>query len=299
MLTDDGHEVVSCETAEAALQMIGDPRAQVDVLITAVEFAAMSGLELCWEARLAVAENPMHIIVLSSSRDENKLAEALDAGADDFILKPPRRSELLARLRAASRLLVAQRDLLHLANFDALTGLRNRRSFFEAMGRCEGGPVSVAIFDVDHFKLVNDRHGHDAGDEVLKEVGRRMAAIDRHVARLGGEEFALLVQGPLDEAGAIAERMRRAMEDAPFLTGAGELQVTASIGVAESPTGRDIAQALKRADVALYASKTGGRNRVTLARSPETTDLALAQVIPLRPEGNRLREAAQRLPCPA
>ncbi len=268
MLADDGYDVVCFESAELALERLRS-EADVDVLITAVEFATMSGLELCWEARIMIdRDNPVYIIVLSSSQDELKLVEALDCGADDFINKPPRKSELLARLRSASRLLQAQRELAHLASYDSLTGLKNRRAFFEELDRYRetSTTMSVVIFDVDYFKQVNDRHGHDAGDDVLREIGRRLVGFDRNFARLGGEEFGLLVKGPLEAAGTIAEAVRVGIAAVPFETCSGVLPITASLGVAERKPGAPFELALKDADVALYASKSNGRNCVTLAR---------------------------------
>lgn len=269
MVTVDGHDIVCSGDADEALAFMHSGQ-EFDVLITAIEFASVSGFELCWEAKLsAEASRPVYVIVLSSSRDELKLVEALDSGADDFISKPPRQSELLARLRAAGRLLAAQHDLIRLANFDSLTGLRNRRSFFDELEKCASfnAPVSVVMLDVDHFKQVNDRHGHDAGDDVLREIGRRAVLIDKGFSRLGGEEFGLLVREPLLSAGEVAERIRKTIMETPFVTCAGELAVTASIGVAERMPGASFENVLKEADVALYASKSGGRNRVTLSRS--------------------------------
>ncbi len=269
MLVDDGYEVICCDTAEAALECLGADET-FDVLITAVEFATMSGLELCWQTRILTdKDRPIYIVVLSSSQDELKLVEALDCGADDFINKPPRKSELLARLRAASRLLQAQRELVYLASYDSLTGLRNRRSFFEDLGRFEAldAAASIMMLDIDYFKQVNDRHGHDAGDDVLREMGQRLVAFDKGFARLGGEEFGLMIKGPITAAGEMAEAIRRKIAATPFQTCSGPLPVTASIGVAER-LGRDkFEHVLKDADIALYASKSAGRNCVTLSRS--------------------------------
>lgn len=269
MVTADGHEVVCSGDADVALDYMrsGQP---FDVLITAIEFATVSGFELCWEAKLCTDQNnPVYVIVLSSSRDELKLVEALDCGADEFITKPPRESELLARLRAAGRLLAAQHDLIRLASYDSLTNLRNRRSFFEELDRCatSDSPVSVMMFDVDHFKKVNDQYGHDAGDDVLREIGRRVVAIDKGFSRLGGEEFALIIKAPLQLAGDLAETIRKTICAEPFETCAGPLAISASIGVAERAPGLPFDLVLKEADVALYASKSGGRNRVTLSRT--------------------------------
>lgn len=269
MVTVDGHDIVCSGDADEALAFMRAGR-EFDVLITAIEFANVSGFELCWEAKLsAEGSRPVYIIVLSSSRDELKLVEALDSGADDFISKPPRQSELLARLRAAGRLLAAQHDLIRLANFDSLTGLRNRRSFFDELEKCLPltTAMSIVMLDVDHFKQVNDRHGHDAGDDVLREIGRRALLIDKGFSRLGGEEFGLLVREPLLSAGEVAERLRKTIMETPFTTCAGELAITASIGVAERMPDASFETVLKEADVALYASKSGGRNRVTLSRS--------------------------------
>ncbi len=122
MLEGDGHQVLTCDSAEAALEILEADEA-IDVLLTAIEFLGMSGLELCWSARLLSGNTrPLCIIVMSASTDELKLAEALDTGADDFIGKPPRKTELLARLRSGKRMLDAQRELIRIASFDALTG---------------------------------------------------------------------------------------------------------------------------------------------------------------------------------
>lgn len=277
ILQEDNHEVILAEDGAVAIQILraGQP---FDVLITAIEFPAMSGFELCWEARLIASQgNPLYVVVMSTSRDEAKLVEALDSGADDFINAPPRKSELLARLRAAGRLLSAHRDLIRLASYDSLTGLRNRRSFFEELETCvfEPGPFSVIVLDVDHFKRINDTNGHEVGDEVLRELGRRAVEIDKGFARLGGEEFGLLVRGGLPAAAERAEMLRRAIASKPFETGNGPLEVTASIGVAQKKAADGFDKALKEADIALYAAKSAGRNRVTLSRTMSEGDFML------------------------
>lgn len=268
MLEGDGHQVVPCPNAETALECL-ELDENIDVLLTAIEFLGMSGLELCWSARLvATTHRPLCIIVMSASTDEGKLAEALDTGADDFIGKPPRKTELLARLRSGKRMLDAQRELIRIASYDALTGLRNRRVFFEMIAEAEAKPdlASVLVLDIDYFKQVNDRYGHDGGDIVLQEVARRLAQIDSRFARIGGEEFSLLVRGPLEMAAVIAEKARREIALLPIKLPSGDLQVTISVGVSQRNPGMTFEQAMKDADIALYASKSGGRNRVTLAR---------------------------------
>lgn len=268
MLEADGHVVASCATAEQALSLLeGDET--IDVLITAIEFLEMSGLELCWSARiLAGTQRPLHIVVMSASTDEMKLAEALDTGADDFIGKPPKKTELLARLRSAQRMIDAQKQLIRVASFDSLTNLRNRRVFFEALEEEEKSSAvsSVLVLDIDYFKQVNDRYGHDGGDLVLKEVANRLRKIDQRFARIGGEEFALLVKGPIEQAAVIAETVRREIAVLPIKLPECEMSTSISVGVAQRMPGTSMNEVMKDADVALYAAKSGGRNRVTLAR---------------------------------
>jgi diguanylate cyclase (GGDEF)-like protein len=241
----------------------------VDALITSAELITMSGMELCWETRLlAGSRRPIYVIMMSSSRDGHKLIEALDSGADDFIGKPPAAEELYARLRAAERLESMHRELIRLATIDPLTGMFNRRAFFEraeeALSR--GDTLSAIMFDIDHFKRVNDVYGHDVGDEAIRGVAHTVAAVAGISGRLGGEEFALLLAGlGLAEAADVAERLRQAVEALRFATPKGEMGLTCSFGVSERKVGDSIDRMLKRADVALYAAKTGGRNRVIAA----------------------------------
>lgn len=169
-----------------------------------------------------------------------------------------------------------ERRLLHLASTDALTGVPNRRAFLEAADHelvrsaRYGRALSVLMLDVDHFKNVNDTQGHDVGDAVLVALAERCQRTVREVdlvGRLGGEEFAILApETPLSNAGILAERLRELLSTMEVSTPSGPLRITVSIGVASRAgvPGETFAGILKRADVALYAAKTGGRNRVVL-----------------------------------
>ena len=169
------------------------------------------------------------------------------------------------------------RRLEHLSRIDPLTALGNRRAFDEALheelarARRTGGPLSLVMIDVDHFKAFNDRHGHIAGDEALADVARVLSGAARtedRACRVGGEEFALLLPGA-DEAAAasVADRLRRGVEDMAGRFG----PVTVSLGVAAWDAGRhgDGAGLRAAADARLYAAKTGGRNRVVADAAPE------------------------------
>ncbi len=245
----------------------------VDALITSAELITMSGMELCWETRLlAGSRRPIYVIMMSSNSDRHRLIEALDSGADDFIGKPPAAEELYARLRAAERLESMHRELIRLATVDPLTGALNRRAFFEraaeALNKCDA--LSAIMLDIDHFKRINDVYGHDVGDEAIREVAHAAASADAILGRLGGEEFALVLAGrALADAVDAAERLRQAVDALRFATPKGEMTLTCSFGVSERAPGDSIDQLLKRADVALYAAKTGGRNRVIAAEASQ------------------------------
>ncbi len=168
-------------------------------------------------------------------------------------------------------------EIYQLATHDPLTGLCNRRHF-DGLADTEiaralrhGRPLSLCMLDIDHFKPINDRHGHACGDEVLRMVGRLLQAHARNedvAARIGGEEFALLLpECGLDDATALAERLREAIAATAFDADGGPLRVTASIGVASIGPGRDArAPLLAAADAALYRAKSEGRNRVRVSQ---------------------------------
>jgi diguanylate cyclase (GGDEF)-like protein len=271
MLTARDHEVRTFADGREALACI---RSDLDVaaLITAPEPRSLSGLELCWEARLiAGSQRPIYVILMSGSTREDRLAVALDHGADDILNNPPAADELYARLRAAERVGHMQRELIRLAVTDSLTGMYNRRGFFEqAMLPCQnavkGAPLGAVMADIDYFKRINDGHGHDTGDKAIFAVAHELMSGNWHAGRLGGEEFALLLEGRgMGEAAQTAEALRRQIAAIRIPIGEGTLSLTCSFGVSEWQPGDSIDSLLKRADMALYEAKLGGRDRVVKA----------------------------------
>lgn len=274
--------VVDGIDALAALQKPGAPQlAVLDWMMPGLE-----GPQVCRQVR-ELADRPYtYILLLTARGQKDDLLRGLESGADDYLTKPFDAQELRARLRVGERILDLQRNLIvareelrFRATHDLLTGIPNRTMVMEAAQResarqiREGGAFSVLILDLDHFKSVNDTHGHLCGDQVLREAARRIARCVRTydtVGRYGGEEF-LVVAPTTDGAGALAlaERIRQAIEQPPIETDAGPVAVTASCGVASSGGTNAIAASdlLKIADEALYRAKAGGRNRSELANS--------------------------------
>lgn len=225
------------------------------------------------------------ILLVVDKADVETAAKGLEIGASDYIEAPFEPSELTARIRSLLRrkcysdwLRRSVRDGLKMAVIDPLTGIYNRRYAAQHMNsvmdraRETDGFFAVMMIDLDKFKRLNDEHGHDAGDAVLKEFSRRLQENIRGVdlvARFGGEEFFVAMpDSDHDAAASAAERIRRAIEDRPFQLprNAGEANVTVSIGVAIADGSDEDAEAvIRRADTALYEAKTNGRNRVTFS----------------------------------
>jgi diguanylate cyclase (GGDEF)-like protein len=271
LLEARGDEVRPFTDGRAALAyVVEDPL--VDALITSAEPQSITGLELCWETRLVAGDRrAIYVIMMSSNQERRNLIEALDSGADDFIGKPPAAEELYARLRAAERLATMHRDLVQLASLDPLTGIFNRRVFFERAAaalaqRPENGRLAAVMLDIDYFKRVNDAYGHAVGDRAIREVASLVAATGEIVGRLGGEEFAMLLPGrDLAGGGEVAERLRQEIMALRLPAGGNVVTFTSSFGVSEWHPGESVDEALRRADMALYSAKAAGRNRVICA----------------------------------
>lgn len=276
VLEPRGHYVSAFNDAKEALDFVGG-NASVDVLMTSLEVAPLSGMELAWRVR--TLSRPIYVIVMSSQFSASSLAEALDSGADEFIEKPPQPEALVARLRAAERLLSAQKKLLELAERDPLSGLFNRRAFFARLDEVidqttSTDMLSAIMFDIDHFKAINDCQGHDVGDEVIQAVSMTVARMPGIAGRLGGEEFAVVVTGvSRADAMQLAEGLRLQFASMRYPGVDGLFVATCSFGVSEFVRGDTSGSLLKRADNALYVAKRGGRNCVRADDGQSDVDL--------------------------
>jgi two-component system cell cycle response regulator len=285
-LGNAGYRVDAAADGAEALRVLNQPDSPRLVILDWL-MPGMDGVEVCRMVRASAREPYQYIILLTAKGHQTEIIEGLEAGADDYITKPFDLQELKARLRAGKRILELQEQLVSAreqlriqATHDSLTGLFNRRAIEEALDReatrCrrEKKPVGVILADVDHFKLINDTYGHQAGDAVLQEIARRMSASLRaydSVGRYGGEEFLVVVPGSdLAAAAELAERLRQGIAAQPVSTDSAMIPVTVSLGVAVSvdqPGGLE--DLLRRADEALYAAKDRGRNRVETALGQE------------------------------
>jgi two-component system cell cycle response regulator len=232
----------------------------------------MDGVEVCRAIKQRIAEHYVYIILLTAKGHQEEINEGLEAGADDYIIKPFDLQELKARLRVGKRILELHEQLVAQATHDSLTSLLNRSAILDVLQRelirsvRKKTPVTAIMADLDHFKYVNDAHGHLAGDAVLREAARRMSASLRAydaVGRYGGEEF-LIVAPSCNVAGGVelAERLRESVCGMPIDASGQTIVVTMSFGVAATCEIKQVTQLLRMADEALYAAKEAGRNRV-------------------------------------
>jgi two-component system, cell cycle response regulator len=269
---------------EAALRSLQASFAPLVILD--LDMPGMHGLEVCRRIRAQQYPGYVYIIIRSILDEERNIIEGFEAGADEYLSKQTSPAQLLARLKTAQRILSLEHALKRMVSerrkmalTDALTGAFNRRYFMKYAQRnvqraqSTGTELSLLALDIDHFKAINDQHGHDAGDVVLVECVRRIHATLRReewCARMGGEEFSVLLpQSDLQRAQRIAERIRAAVAAAPFRVGQTDIPVTISVGVSglsgrEPPHSASVDLLLRQADECLYRSKRSGRNRVTL-----------------------------------
>lgn len=278
-----GHyQVVNARDGEEAWTILSSD-ASIDLVITDIQMPRMNGHELLLKIRssdISQIKN-LPVIVMTTADNNTERDWAFASGANDFLVKPVDPIELQARVSVHQKLaqtireLEASRVLLQeQATTDPLTKLKNRRAFSEigarlfALSRRHGNDLSVVVLDIDHFKKVNDTHGHAAGDEALIGLAQILLLATRledTPARIGGEEFALLLPNTNRVGAAVlAERLRVAVEKTEFTIGGVKLSLTVSLGVAAfAVDGRDdLENLLHVADKRLYVAKENGRNRV-------------------------------------
>ncbi len=267
---------------DAGQALLRLPDGGFDLMIVSLNLDGADGLRLCSQVRSLDRTRRLPIMVIVEPGEDARLLRALDMGVNDYIVRPVDTNELQARVRTqikrkryTDQLRTQLEETVEMAVLDPLTSLHNRRymtshlrTLFEESAQ-RGKPLSLLLLDIDYFKAVNDSHGHDAGDSVLREFASRVRRNIRGIdlaCRLGGEEFVVVMPDTdLIKASLVGERLRQCIAAAPFYAGEriGTLQVTASVGVASLEFPDDTPELiLKRADQALYCAKRDGRNRV-------------------------------------
>jgi len=278
-----GYDAVAAVNGKEALEILSkDDPPRLAILDWMMP--ELDGVEVCRRVREQNREPYIYILLLTAKDTAEELIEGMEAGADEYLRKPVNTQELRVRIRAGRRIIDLQEELVRArellrrqASRDCLTEFFNRGAMFEVLNRelkraeRESTTLSLIMTDLDHFKQINDKFGHPAGDTVLRETARRMAACVRPYdapCRYGGEEFVIVMPGcELADAIARAEDICAQVAAAPIQVPEGLIYVTCSVGVTATsgPGGFDSSALLHEADQALYMAKNNGRNRVEVS----------------------------------
>jgi diguanylate cyclase (GGDEF)-like protein len=302
-LTRAGYEVVVVADGREAVDRLSEPDAPRLALLDWM-MPELDGLGVCRKIRRNRDGSYVYIVLLTARESKEDVVAGLESGADDYLVKPFNTDELKARLRTGERILhledrlvEAREQMRFKATHDHLTSLWNRGVIMDLLSRelarsqRENVCTAVLLTDLDHFKAVNDNCGHLAGDQVLREVARRLLFSVRSydfVGRYGGEEFVIVLNNcRAESAFGRAEEIRKCIAARPIQTDAGALDVTMSVGLLISCDWgyRATEDLLHEVDAALYAAKADGRNCVRLAKPEEPPEL----VVPAQPAAEHLR----------
>jgi two-component system cell cycle response regulator len=288
VLKKSGHEVIETVDGAAAWGAMQRPNA-AHMAILDWMMPEMDGLEVVRRVRAMKFPQPPYIIMLTAKSEKEDIIAGLNAGADDYLAKPFDAGELRARVEVGRRMIEMQAALIenqailaYQATHDPLTGILNRRAIIEQLqkeiSRAEryGDGLTVGMCDIDYFKLINDKYGHQTGDDVLCALSQIFSDYIRKydsVGRIGGEEFLLIasMRGG-DDCASIYGRLCSLVAESKLKTRSAELSVSISIGVYCNTVGNTTDDILAIADKALYQAKEQGRNRVVYATKPASAD---------------------------
>ena len=278
MLSDEHKADIEANPNEALFHAA---EGSYDLVIVSLGLDNFDGLRLCSQIRSLERTRNVPILAIADAESNSRLVRGLEIGVNDYLSRPIDKNELMARVRTqirkkryTERLRDNVQMSIEMAITDALTGLFNRRYMETHVGALveqassRGKPLAVLVLDIDYFKSINDTHGHDAGDDVLREFALRIKKSIRGIdlaCRYGGEEFVVIMpETDMAVSTMVAERLRRRIASEPFAIqkGARSVPVTISIGIAALGREDNAATVLKRADQALYRAKRDGRNRV-------------------------------------
>lgn len=241
----------------------------ISLILLDIVMPELDGYEVCRKLKSDPKTKDIPVIFITANTDDESIGVAYDVGGSDYIAKPIRKREVLARVKTQLNLRKNILDLEFLASHDTMTGIYNRRKFFElAIDLFESkSGLFAAMIDIDNFKRINDKYGHDAGDKTIKLVTKTIEerlGSGAIFGRMGGEEFAVICDmGKEDEFISLFEKIREAVESLEIVNGKDVIKTTMSIGLSRQDENiKDIDELLKSADKALYTAKNSGRNKV-------------------------------------
>ena len=278
VLKKEGHEVMATVNGAEAWDVLRQPDAPALIILDWM-MPEMDGLEVVRRVRAMQTDRPPYLIMLTSKGEKADIIAGLDAGANDYLSKPFDPGELHARIAVGRRmvemqdaLIESRKILAHQATHDPLTGMLNRRAILDRLrkelaraGR-HGDVLAVGMFDIDHFKQVNDMYGHQTGDDVLCGLTQILNESIREydsVGRMGGEEFLVITpMKPGTNWISAFDRLCAKIAESNITTRSGVLSITVCIGVACAAAETTVDEILETADTAMYQAKNEGRNRV-------------------------------------
>ena len=261
-------DVIPVTCGQKALEII--EQETISLVLLDIVMPNINGYEVCKILKSLPATKNIPIIFTTAKTDEESISKAYQSGANDYVSKPLKRSEVIARVQTQLKLKKTIDELEYLASRDTMTGVYNRRKFFELsapMFDQYEENLFVSMLDIDHFKMVNDSFGHDAGDLVIKRVAKTISDMlpeNSIFARIGGEEFvAVCIDDSTDRITQLFENIRTAIASSSIDYNGHDISFTISNGVAQKNLSiQSIDELIKQADLALYDAKNSGRNKI-------------------------------------
>lgn len=263
-------DVILITCGQKALEIM--EQEEISLVLLDIVMPNIDGYEVCKILKSQPTTKNIPIIFTTAKTDEESISKAYQAGANDYVSKPLKRSEVIARVQTQLKLKKTIDDLEYLASRDTMTGVYNRRKFFELskpMFDQYEDTLFIAMLDIDHFKKVNDSFGHDAGDLVIKRVAKTISDMlpqDSVFARIGGEEFvAVCMDDSAERIMQLFDEIKNAISSSTIDYNGHQISFTISNGIAhKNPSIKTIDELLKQADLALYDAKNSGRNKIVL-----------------------------------
>lgn len=270
----ESHDVIPCTSGKQALEIMREE--SIDLILLDIMMPEMNGFEVAQRIR----ENPLYkdipIIFLTAKNDEDSIEKAYDIGGHDYVTKPFLPRELKARVDFQLKFYFTIRRLEYIASHDIMTGIFNRRYFFDVINTTFTNDAKFELYilmiDIDHFKKINDQYGHAVGDEALKHITRIVAdELDDSMvfARLGGEEFVIALQSKDSNfVNQLAERIRLKVQNEPVVSESQVFHCSLSMGVSKNSNKfNNLDSLMIAADEALYTAKSSGRNQTIFRTS--------------------------------